>query len=145
MPGITICQMFGSVPIYIIYSFPVQGIPQTTTFTKYKSLIDLERGKKMFWLPSLAPSLCKCMTLFPSDLETWDVKYIQAHTFAVLKGILMKVFARFWDFPKVGAGCWLALIVTARILRIVGILRYSETNLEPVCYQHRLFRCSGIQ
>lgn len=40
----------------------------------------------------------------------------------------MKVFARFWNFPNVGAGCWSPLIVMASVLRIVGIQRCSETT-----------------
>lgn len=44
----------------------------------------------------------------------------------------MKVFARFWNFPNIGAGCRLGLTVVAGVLSGDGILRCSESNWVPV-------------
>lgn len=89
--------MFGHSPVLcIIYFFPMHS---NTIFLKYKSFVDLGVG-------GIGPSAPTPVPSRQSDLETRDMlKYIQAHTIAVLKGIIMKVLARFWKFPDVGAGC----------------------------------------
>lgn len=109
MPDSTGCQVFGCLSMLSInYSFPGHS---DNTFCKYKSC-QCRVGKTCSFCLALHLAFVRTWNGFLPDLETWAIlKYIQAHTIVGLMGLLMKVFARFWNFPTKGAGCWLTLIV----------------------------------
>lgn len=146
MPDITTCPMFGYLPILYIILYNI-FLPRTLKyhFHQIQKSYRFGGGKCSDCLALHPAYVSKYMTLFPC--RPWGMRckiYSSSHLCTSKRNTnegLCKVLefssSRSWLLPCSNS--------YSRILRSVGVLRYSETNLEPVCYQHRLFQGSGIR